>query len=182
MTTNRTRAVVALGAIGAGIAFPGVPAVADPFDGDNTWSDNHTVSLNNTGGNVAFWQHMTVSLLPACYEVTGSFGTTTRDATIWYQAAHGLTADGVVGPQTWTSAKEHLEYRYSDGPAAVFWFGWGVGHYQPGEEHYSGNEGTVARNMELATSAWKRYDAYGDNWYGTDHPGVGHDPYPLYCD
>lgn len=35
--------------------------------------------------------------------IDGQFGQMTKDHVLWYQKSHGLTADGVVGRQTWTS-------------------------------------------------------------------------------
>lgn len=33
--------------------------------------------------------------------VDGNFGSLTRQAVVSFQSLHGLTADGVVGPNTW---------------------------------------------------------------------------------
>lgn len=39
------------------------------------------------------------------YGADGDFGADTNTAVVNYQRAHGLTADGIVGPNTWTSLK-----------------------------------------------------------------------------
>jgi peptidoglycan hydrolase-like protein with peptidoglycan-binding domain len=46
--------------------------------------------------------------------VDGGFGTTTQTAVMDFQTAHGLTADGVIGPQTWSAL---LRYR----PITIVW-------------------------------------------------------------
>lgn len=167
------------------VATSSSAAGADGFDGDNTWSDNHTISQGDTGDNVAFWQSMTQSMAGPCsgHNITGHFGSRTNDLTAWFQAIHNLTSDGIVGPNTWTSAKSHMEYQYSDGDMAYLTIGWGWGHYGPGEPHYASFGKPVAKNTAAATNAWKRYGA-GGNWYGTNHPGVSTPApgEPPFCD
>jgi hypothetical protein len=46
--------------------------------------------------------------------VDGGFGATTRTAVKNFQLAHGLTADGIIGPQTWSAL---LRYR----PVTIVW-------------------------------------------------------------
>jgi len=50
------------------------------------------------GAMVAIWQKL------AGLPVTGQFDAETLSGTLDWQAAHGLDADGVVGPRTWTKA------------------------------------------------------------------------------
>jgi N-acetylmuramoyl-L-alanine amidase len=40
-------------------------------------------------------------------EMTGYFGTQTRQAVVKYQQKYGLQADGIVGPATWKSLRKH---------------------------------------------------------------------------
>ena len=49
-------------------------------------------------------------LISAGYKlgVDGGFGKVTRTAVMEFQVAHGLTADGIVGPATWAAL---LHYR-----------------------------------------------------------------------
>lgn len=65
-----------------------------------TAPDGSTLRLGSSGPVVAAWQHF---LLGQGYELgacDAEFGRRTDDATRRYQAAHGLTADGVAGPRT----------------------------------------------------------------------------------
>lgn len=85
-------------------------AAATPFDNDGAWSDEHTLGYGvgvTQGDVVGLWQHILISSdtsMPGQY-MTEVFGPKTRDYTTWYQATHGITADGVVGPQTWNAAR-----------------------------------------------------------------------------
>ena len=58
------------------------------------------IARGSTGQAVKDWQTM---LVTAGYPVTvdGQFGAGTETATKAFQASHGLTVDGKVGPQTW---------------------------------------------------------------------------------
>jgi len=57
-----------------------------------------TIQYGARGVNVKRWQ-LIVGTTP-----DGIFGPLTRQATILYQTQHGLKADGIVGPKTWTVA------------------------------------------------------------------------------
>ncbi len=58
-----------------------------------------TLSLGASGGAVTEWQSI-VGVKPT----TGYFGDSTKVATVNWQKARGLTADGIVGPKTWEVA------------------------------------------------------------------------------
>lgn len=50
---------------------------------------------------VAYLQGVLRVRLGYAVAVDGDFGEQTRDFVIWFQASHGLQADGIVGPKTW---------------------------------------------------------------------------------
>jgi hypothetical protein len=66
------------------------------------------------GGDLVVWAQE--HLISAGYKlgVDGGFGKNTRRAVLAFQAAHALTADGVIGPETWSAL---LRYR----PARIVW-------------------------------------------------------------
>ena len=55
-----------------------------------------TLSKGCTGNDVKIWQ------IICSANVDGDFGPATQAATLKFQKAHGLTADGIVGKNTWT--------------------------------------------------------------------------------
>lgn len=57
-----------------------------------------TIKLGSTGADVKKWQAI------VGVKADGKFGPQTRIATVGFQRSHGLTADGIVGPKTWTAA------------------------------------------------------------------------------
>jgi len=62
-----------------------------------------TVRQGSTGAPVLQWQGvLAASGLPL--DIDGNFGPQTASLTKQWQTAHGLTADGVVGPNTWKQA------------------------------------------------------------------------------
>ena len=60
-----------------------------------------TVAIGDSGDAVTTLQTELNALGYDCGEADGFFGQNTHDAVIAFQAANGLTADGVVGAQTW---------------------------------------------------------------------------------
>lgn len=62
-----------------------------------------TLKIGSTGEHVLAWQKFLNLSGYHCGIEDGIFGKNTRLAVIDYQAAHGLTADGVIGPKTWNS-------------------------------------------------------------------------------
>lgn len=67
--------------------------------GTGAWKREHrTLRLGGTGLTVKHWQEL------VGVTADGAFGTRTRQATIRFQTAKGITPDGVVGPVTWAAA------------------------------------------------------------------------------
>lgn len=60
-----------------------------------------TIQSGSSGADVKAWQ----TILNQSYgtAIDGQFGPATKTATMQWQKAHGLTADGIVGPQTWAA-------------------------------------------------------------------------------
>lgn len=71
-----------------------------------------TIRQGSKGESVKEWQRIVGGIA-----VDGSFGPATVTATKNWQKAHGLTADGVVGPQTWGTAYGDLPKLQPEKPA-----------------------------------------------------------------
>lgn len=65
---------------------------------------NPTIQLNSTGSAVTEWQQFLSSQGYAVGAADGIFGASTNIATEAFQTKEGLTADGVVGPDTYAAA------------------------------------------------------------------------------
>jgi peptidoglycan hydrolase-like protein with peptidoglycan-binding domain len=76
-------------------AVPTIPAVATVPSSVTTHA---TIQQGSSGPDVVLWQKV-IGVAP-----DGKFGPATAAATKTWQAQHGLTADGIVGPKTWTTA------------------------------------------------------------------------------
>ncbi|HMJ78548.1 MAG TPA: peptidoglycan-binding domain-containing protein [Iamia sp.] len=144
------------------------PAGADGFDNDGSWGDNHTISGGSTGNNVAVWELMLITMDGCFPGINGHFGGSTSNdnaATRWFQGAHGLTADGIVGTATWSSAKNHLGYVDTDANGTHIWdYGWGSG----GHAHAFSGSFTMYL-MNVPTNAWKR-GHIDPGTHDTNHP------------
>jgi Putative peptidoglycan binding domain len=65
-------------------------------------------------GDLVVWAQEHLAAAGQQTGVDGGFGATTQTAVANFQAAHGLAADGIIGPQTWSAL---LSYR----PISVVW-------------------------------------------------------------
>jgi hypothetical protein len=65
-------------------------------------------------GDLVVWAQEHLLTAGETTSVNGNFGSTTLAAVIAFQTAHGLSVDGVIGPQTWAAL-----LRYA--PAKVTW-------------------------------------------------------------
>jgi len=91
------------------IAGSGV--VTDDFGDEGTLSRNSPYNKSNA---VGLWQTiLEAEHLLDSDDVDCQFGPTTEAATKSYQRRFGLTADGLVGPNTWSKADNYLS---SDNP------------------------------------------------------------------
>lgn len=65
--------------------------------------DHPTLRKGDRGDEVKQWQAFLNANDYRCGTVDGIFGNNTEKAVKQYQAAHGLVADGIIGPKTWAS-------------------------------------------------------------------------------
>ena len=65
--------------------------------------DHPTLRKGDRGDAVKQWQAFLNANDYRCGVVDGIFGTNTEKAVKQYQAAHGLVADGIIGPKTWAT-------------------------------------------------------------------------------
>ncbi|MGD1712141.1 peptidoglycan-binding domain-containing protein [Dapis sp. BLCC M172] len=70
--------------------------------GTQTTTTRPTISLGSTGEDVKYLQTVLNTIVANnSLVVDGIFGVATQEAVIAFQKSSGLTADGIVGPQTW---------------------------------------------------------------------------------
>ena len=100
-----------------------------------------TLRKGNSGEQVRELQELLNSLGYDCGVADGIFGTKTQNAVISFQKAHGLTADGVVGPKTWAALL---------GPATT---------YRVVIQHVT--DGQYAQILKICPNA-ERYEESGD--------------------
>ena len=166
--TWRIRAAALAVAIVASVAAGAAPAGAHPAT--YSWSGNHTICNGCTvsrGNIVAMWQLMlmsSVSGLGSCESfVDGVFGPRTAAATRTWQSDHNLSADGVVGRNTWTKAQSYLVFVES---------GANYDRY-----YYLGGSGPA---VDLLRSTATGYWYFSGNFHGsTEYCGVDPDDFFL---
>ncbi|MGD1713727.1 peptidoglycan-binding domain-containing protein [Hydrocoleum sp. CS-953] len=79
---------------------------ADGIVGPQTWGVVDTIVrttlyFGSTGEDVEYLQRRLNGISSASLVVDGIFGVATEEAVKNFQKFHGLTVDGIVGPQTW---------------------------------------------------------------------------------
>ena len=87
------------------------------FHHPQQWNENSILKEGDSGIEVKNMQYildvMQFYTATGLCNVDGIFGPQTKQAVITYQKAHGLTPDGVVGPQTWTSFAHYVQKKSS---------------------------------------------------------------------
>lgn len=74
------------------------------------WSSMATIKSGSSGGTVKGCQQFLNCESYSVGDVDGAFGSKTTSAVKKYQSAHNLTADGIVGKNTWASMNDNLSY------------------------------------------------------------------------
>ncbi|HEY0736265.1 MAG TPA: peptidoglycan-binding protein [Herpetosiphonaceae bacterium] len=77
---------------------------ADGIVGPNTWGKLIVTVREGSNGEAVRGVQTLLVKNGRSVAVDGAFGPATKSAVVSFQSAHGLAADGIVGPQTW----EHL--------------------------------------------------------------------------
>ncbi|MFP3335301.1 peptidoglycan-binding domain-containing protein, partial [Pseudomonas sp. SIMBA_064] len=61
-----------------------------------------TLRLGDRGADVSYLQRQLIAA-GARIDADAIYGNATRNAVVAFQATHGLVADGIVGPKTWST-------------------------------------------------------------------------------
>lgn len=109
-------ATAAACAVAIGLASPAAANVSEGYvvgagAVGNDWDDEGPLSTtqNRIGGAVWLWQEVLYASGQLTWDqIDCEFGPTTKAATERFQAAHGLTRDGVAGPKTFAAAGNYL--------------------------------------------------------------------------
>lgn len=153
-------------ALGVGLVAAGLPsgvASATPMDGygglEPEWNDEHTLCSGCSvyrGNVVGVWQQILWAdgkLSSECY-ADGWFGIQTENATKWWQAAEGLSQDGIVGPNTWDRADNNLYWAWE------------------GHVRYQGTTHEVGYLRHYSTGGYYWWNPPGGGDSHTDHPAI----------
>ena len=95
--------------------------------------------------------------------VDGHFGPITKTATQNWQSAHGLVADGIVGPKTWGKARSGLtleSVQFSLGSTVQYW-------------DYDGSRHAI--HFQYSSSTWAFRSPANQSqlpYYATSHPSI----------
>lgn len=120
--------------VAAVLVAPGTALAVSPAACNTTatssWTNNCTVSPGNISNMVVAIQYVVSG---ACggsgLTIDGDFGASTEHAVMCFQNQHGLTPDGIVGPNTWGKLQNQLTpasvmgnwaYFNANGQGAVF--------------------------------------------------------------
>jgi Putative peptidoglycan binding domain len=135
-------------------------AGAHAIDGQ-VWSDSHSLCVTctvNRGRVVGWWQTILWAddFLAECGSagIDGVFGTTTKGATKSWQANYNLSADGVVGPNTWSKAKSF------------------VVHDSGALYHYLGYSHGPKLDYDSNLNVWYFLPPASSSYWLTDHPST----------
>jgi peptidoglycan hydrolase-like protein with peptidoglycan-binding domain len=91
-------------------------ALSQPIGSLSSFTANNSLASLGKGarGDVVVWAQEHLVSAGQRITIDGGFGANTKTAVVNFQAAHGLSADGLVGPATWRAL-----LRYA--PASVRW-------------------------------------------------------------
>ena len=158
----KRRTLAAVAAVLALVLSLAAPAAAHDIVGHN-WGLNHVICNGcsiGRGGVVGAWQNvLDGENLLARSAIDGVFGPVTANATRNYQRRAGLTADGIVGPNTWTAGRVRLAL-WSQNSTYEYW----QYHRIAG-----GGSGQFFRRSK-ATNTWA-FLCF--NYEATSHPTIG---------
>ena len=117
--------------LGVAAAFGHAMDIWDSDPDHTHWADEHKLCKSgycsggiSVGTVVAVWQNILYAdgIATKCGStgIDGAFGTNTRSFTMSWQNQHGgLTADGIVGSQTWGTADQYL---YEVSGSTIYWY------------------------------------------------------------
>jgi Putative peptidoglycan binding domain len=170
---KRAALVISLASVLVGLLAPA--AVAHQVQGAH-WGIQDTLCAVDpcvqAGNQVGMWQTILWDggYLVKCGSsgVDGHFGSVTKQATKDWQAAHGITADGIVGDQTWSTARDSVVWDYSVEDLRFY-------HYN-GRTHDSkfawANSFQTPNNWIFQPAADVGVGSY---YFDTGHPGIDFD-------
>ena len=135
------------------------------------WTSVDTLCTTSTcvtkGNLVGAWQSILYAdgYLDLCggSGVDGHFGPVTKSATQSWQSAHGLVADGIVGPKTWGSARGVLKFKSMSPSLATTVQYW----------DYVGSRHTI--HFQYSYSTWAFRSPANQSqlpYYATSHPSI----------